>query len=228
MKKIYLILFIVPAVVFQARAQCHNTYFDYKEGTEIKMTSYNKKGKVEAENVLTYTEFKTSGKTTEVKVHMQGLDKKGKETMQTDYTMTCENNVIQFDLTYYMAGSMNGMEDMEYEITSENLEYPSVLKEGQTLNDASMEFRTVNSPMPFVLTMKMDNRKVVGKETITTPAGTFECFKISYDTHNTVGAVTVNSASIVYLAPKVGVVKIEHYRPNGNSMGYELLTSFKE
>jgi len=71
------------------------------------------------------------------------------------------------------------------------------------------------------------NREVIGKETITTPAGIFDCYVISYniDLNTNMGMSQSNSAK-QWIAEGVGMVKQEDYNKKGEITSSSLLTSF--
>jgi hypothetical protein len=71
---------------------------------------------------------------------------------------------------------------------------------------------------------------VAGKETITTPSGTYECYKITSNMamQTQMGIkMNVNMSSIEWIALKVGTVKSESYNKSGKLMGTTLLASWK-
>jgi len=210
-----------------AWAQCKNEYFDYKDGSFLELTSYNANGKVQGITALMYKEFRNSGNNTEATVQMEMKDKKGKTDYETEYAYHCENGTIKYDLTVMMASSMQGLKNMEITIESDNLEFPPNMKEGQSLKDASMVITTTNSPIPMKMEMKITNRKIAGKETVTTPAGTFECLKLTYDSHFTTMGAGKTSNHVVFIAKQVGTVKSEYYNSNGKLQGYDELTTIR-
>jgi hypothetical protein len=79
------------------------------------------------------------------------------------------------------------------------------------------------------MTVTITDRKVVGKESVTTPAGTFDCFKITSNSTiktKTVVGITMEFSAIEWLAPKAAIVKSESYK-KGKLQGYTLLTKLK-
>ena len=79
------------------------------------------------------------------------------------------------------------------------------------------------------MTMKFDikNRKVEKKDSITTPAGTFECYKITYN----MDMKTMFKRSIKvtqWLASGIGLVKTETYNQKGELEGYSELTKLEK
>ena len=76
-----------------------------------------------------------------------------------------------------------GMDDVTIEVTDQYMEFPSNPVAGQTLPDAESSMTvTMNGMQLMSMKMKTTNRKVVGNESVTTPAGTFNCVKYTYDT----------------------------------------------
>ena len=120
--------------------------------------------------------------------------------------------------------------EQELAVDSENLEMPSNLSVGQTLKDGSVKVTASGSGIPMAITVNITNRKVVGKESVTTPAGTYDCFKITSDiaTQTQMGIkMNVNISSIDWVTSKLGIIKSESYNKNGKSMGYTVLSSWK-
>ena len=79
--------------------------------------------------------------------------------------------------------------------------------------------------MPMKIKMDIIDRKVEAMETITTPAGTFETYKITSKSimKNQMGiSMTFEFDNVEWLAKEVGVVKSESFR-KGKSNGYTLL-----
>ena len=77
--------------------------------------------------------------------------------------------------------------------------------------------------------MKMEfnitDRKVEGKEMVTTPAGTFDCYKISYNTRLKM-LINMTYINVEYLSENYGVVRTETYKSKGNLVGYSLITQY--
>ena len=77
------------------------------------------------------------------------------------------------------------------------------------------------------MSVETTDRKVIGKETITTPAGSFNCFVITSTTDMKMG-MSQRSTSKQWITEKVGTVKSENYDKNGKISGSSLLTKFEE
>jgi hypothetical protein len=77
------------------------------------------------------------------------------------------------------------------------------------------------------MTTKVYNRKVEAIEKVTTEAGTFECYKISYDVFVD-GMIDFNSKGIEWIARDVGAVRSETYNKNGKLTGYTELIKLEK
>ena len=93
------------------------------------------------------------------------------------------------------------------------LEYPSSLKEGQTLPDASFDMDVkMESGVAASVSMDITNRKVEGKEKITTPAGNWEAYKITFHNKTIINMgipIPMNMQMTEWFVPDFGVVKTE-------------------
>ena len=77
------------------------------------------------------------------------------------------------------------------------------------------------------MTTKVYNRKVEAIEKITTEAGTFECYKITYDVF-TDAMIDINTKGIDWIARDVGTVRTENYNKNGKLTGYTELIKLEK
>ena len=75
---------------------------------------------------------------------------------------------------------------------------------------------------------KIDDRKIVAfNERITTPIGTWECMKISYDMEIKSFGIPVKVSVIEWFSGKVGIVRTDIFR-GGKLQEKRLLTNFKK
>ena len=127
---------------------------------------------------------------------------------------------------------MGAYENMEVEIDGDFLQLPSDLQPGMTLPDASVAIKMKKSGIEMMsLTILIFDRQVEKFESITTPAGTFNCAKIVYGVQSKMGQaipINVKTSGAEWLAKGTGMVKSEQYDENQNLMSYSLLTEFKQ
>ena len=151
--------------------------------------------------------------------------------MKGDLSFKCEDGTMYIDMRNFISQEqLEAFKSYEMTVEAENLEMPGKLSVGQSLKDGSVNVTAAGAPLPTSLNMKITERKVVAKETITTPAGTFECYKITSNIATTTQMgikMNLNFSSIDWIALKVGSVKSESYNKSGKLMGYTILTSWK-
>jgi hypothetical protein len=114
------------------------------------------------------------------------------------------------------------------------IEYPSKIEVGQTLKDADFKMDVeMNSGMNSSVNLKQHNRKVSSKEMLTTPAGTWEAYVISYDGNfqmkmGGLGLPAFNFTVKEWFVPNLGIVKTETYSKAGKLIGSSQITSIKK
>lgn len=231
MKKLSLVFAILFSLIqFSIAQDCSQSFYAMKEGTKIMMTNFSDKGKVTSTNETLIKSIKADGSNFNATVEATMKNDKGKViTEGKSYNVKCENGTIKLDISSMMMSDFaSQMKNMEVTISGSGIEIPSVLTEGMTLSDGTTEMKLGTNGMTF-MNMKFDikNRKVEKKESITTPAGTFSCFKISYDMDMKM-MVKRSIKAVQWLAPGVGLVKSESYNQKGELEGYTELTKFEK
>ncbi len=223
LKLVLLIFSIITSCYCYAQDAC-SVYYPFKQGTKFEMTNYNKKGKTES--VIKYSISKIEGNTATVDAAV--FDNKNKEITSTSYDMTCEGNSISIDFKSLISPEMlQQYKDMDVDVSGTNIELPNDLDIGKKLKDANMVMTINMGAMNMNITMDIVNRTVDAKENITTPAGTFNCFALSYDSQIKMGIKTSFTIK-EWIAEGVGVVKTESYNKKGKLMGYSELTSISK
>ena len=103
---------------------------------------------------------------------------------------------------------------------------------GTQLPDAVMHMEVINEGKTIsTIDISMTNRKVEANEDVVTPAGTFSCIKISFDSEMktaTMGiGIPVESKSVTWYSEKVGMVKSKTFSKDDKPMGSMMLSSIK-
>jgi hypothetical protein len=177
-----------------------------------------------------------SGNNVTTRARVTMYDKK-KELSSNEIEMICEDGVFKMDMRNFMPQGMESMDGVQIVFEGDQLTIPSDLSPGQSLKDLSFVVKIVsdNPAMKAMATntnVVVKNRKIVGKEKVTTAAGTYDCFKMTYDSESTVSIMgmkrTVNSSNVDYFSEGVGMVKTETYDEKGELNGYVELSSFKK
>lgn len=224
MKKYIIIPLILFVSALSGHAQCTNPFYEFKEGTKIYMQNYDGEnqlqGKTETE-VKDVTETVNGFKTT---VALKVIDKDDKIISEGSYGMECDNGTVKLDLSGFIpTKSLMAFGDMDIKVEMEEMEIPAKLYPGQELKDASLTVSAVNSPFPLSMQIIMKDRKIEGKQTITTPAGTFECYKLTYDMVIDFMMGSLVMKNVQYLTEKLGAVKTETYDSDSKLLNYTVL-----
>lgn len=221
-KFMVLMLGILSMTGIKAQTDCSN-FYPLKEGTKFQITSYGKKDKLAA--VIDYVVKKSSGNAATLSYQM--FDEKGKLILTSEYGVKCENEGVSIDFKSLAApGILEQYRDMELDITGTDILLPNTLSEGQTLPDADMFMTVKIVPISLKLTAKVFNRKVEGKETISTPAGTFECFVITHNHESKMG-IKFSGTSKQWLALGIGMVLQIDYNKRGEVISKSVLTKIE-
>lgn len=232
MKKLFESLLALVLILFLngLKAQDCRFYFPTDEGSVTEMANYDEKDKLQGSVKYTITGKETSGSKVTVGVNFESFDDKGKEAGSGDLEVRCENGVFYMDMKNFLSSQMmEGYEGTDMKIEATDMGYPSDLDVGKTLSDASIKITTEGAPMmSMATTVNITNRKVEAKESVTVPAGTFECYKISYDLNTKMMMMKVESKAVEWIAEGVGAVRTESYNKKGKLIGYTVLTAFNK
>lgn len=212
-------------------ADCDSLLF-FKEGTQTTMTSYNDDGKVTGTSKTIYSKVVKNAGSTVVTANQENFDKKGKSNSKSEYTIKCEKGTLYFDMKMMLPQQQaESYKDFEMTVEGADKEFPSNLVVGSTLKDANIKFMFktkdgMDMPM-MTMNIKVTNRKIEAKESITTPAGTFECYKLTEDVEmKTMFAVRMKTVS--WFNMEAGTVKTESFKENGKFTGKTELTELKK
>jgi len=227
MKKTLIITAVLWGMIATTTAQTGcSKFYPFKEGTKAEITNYNKKGKKAGTIEYTILNRKqtTDGEIATMKSSVK--DEKGKLIVETDYDITCDGNKISVDYKSMVSPMMmEQFKNVDYDITGTDLEIPNNLSVGQSLPDANMKMNINMAGINMDMELLITDRKVTGKESVTTPAGTFECFIITSNMSAKMGVEKISNIK-QWIAEGVGMVKQEDYDSRGNVNSNSLLTKF--
>jgi hypothetical protein len=228
MRTLFLGIIFFGFAILHGYSQCSNPYYQLKNGTFIATENYDEKDKLQGRAESRVTELNETPDGYVATINYKVFDKKDKLVSEGNYQCECNNGEIRIDMKAFIPQeSLEAYKDMEVEIVSDDMQIPANLSVGQTLPDATFAMKTKNSPIPMNMTFNMTNRKVEGEESVTTPAGTFECMKISYNVQSKMMMMNMNLKAVQYLSKNGGAVKTESYKSNGSLVGYTIMTKFE-
>jgi hypothetical protein len=208
---------ILPVLLLFSMASfsqnCSGFYYLQNNKT-IEMTITNKKGKDVGKNIYTIANVQRSGSTVTSTVNSEFITSNGKSVAKATNVIKCTNGIIMMDLKMFIPSTQQEQMGTVSSAGGEAyLEYPSNMKEGDMLKDGqfSMDYKS-STGLNGHVSVDITNRKVGGKESITTAAGTWDCYKITYHSKvviKIVLGIPMNSDVTEWYAPGFGVVKTE-------------------
>ncbi len=230
MKKIFTLLLFIVVLNVAAVAQDCSQFVNNANGKKLTYINLNAKGNQQMTAV--YTSVKKDATT--VAIHAEISDKNGKSMGTGDSEMICDGNAIKIDMKSFIpAASMKQGMDMKISGEAKYITFPAAMQAGQSLDDGTVTIDMDNNGAQMIQ-MEMDfvNRKVESAETITTNAGSFDCYKITYDATTKVKmagiGIPFRMKITEWYSPKLGRdVKSETYNKNGKLMGTMILDSIK-
>jgi hypothetical protein len=228
MKRIVLTAVAVLMLLNLGMAQDCSKFIGAVNGKKMVYANMDAKGRNAGK--FNYTMTKKDAAT--VAIHTEVLDKDGKSIGTSDSEAKCNGNVISIDMKSFIpASSMKQFNNMKMEGDAKYLVYPLNMKAGQTLEDGTVTINIINNGSPMGnFQMDLTNRKVEQAESISTAAGSFDCFRITYDAMIKVKMMgigfPVHMHVTEWFAPKLArPVKSETYTKNGKLAGSMVLES---
>lgn len=215
-------------------AQDCKTFLYMTTNAQVQMTLYDKKGKQSGIQTWKIGNVKKEGNSFFSTINTTMQDEKGKEIANSAGTYKCTNGVLQADMKMAMPQQQaETMKPTEAKMSGAYLEYPYNMSVGQQLKDAQMNIdMDMKSGMVSKVSFKEINRKVAAKEQITTPAGAWEAYVISYDgnmrTEMAGIGIPFNFSVKEWFVPGVGIVKTETYGKGGKMVGSTMITSIRK
>lgn len=226
---------LLLAVPTYAQTDCSD-YQLLRENATYELLSYNNKDRQTGRMTYNVTNVDRTGDRVEATIHSQVYDNKDKLATEGDFKIGCENGAIWMDMRSLMnqQNAMEGQPDMEMTMQGDKMLYPNNLQAGQKLEDGTMTMEMKNKgngQSMMTMVMKVTDRTVEGKESIKVPAGTYDSYKIRYNTEMENRAMGMKMPgmrieTVEYYVPEIGMVRSETYR-NGKLQSYTVLSKIE-
>lgn len=227
-KSLFATAVLIVTFITGLRAQDCVYFFPANQGSSVETMSYDGKNKLTGINIQRVTSKEVNGDEVKITVETENFEAGGKSNGKSSIEYFCRNGIFYIDMKKFIDPSMKEQyKDMEVNIEASDMALPPSMKAGDLLADSyvSMSVST-NGIALFSFKIRIYNRKVEGTETITTTAGSFECFKISYEVETTT-MFTIKTKGTDWIAKNTGVVKSESYDATGKLLGYSVITKIK-
>jgi hypothetical protein len=243
MRKYQMACFLAFAVLGTARAQDCNQFLLLQKDKTIEVSIYDKKGEPNGKQVYTIKDVSSSGGTVTGTVNSEQFDKNSNSKAKATSTIQCSCGEFRMDMKLMLPQQQaEKYGDAEVNAKSSFLSYPVNMKVGDAPPDGSFTMDLSHSgggpggppgaggppgPPGFKqsLTMTISDRKVIAQESVTTTAGTWNCFKITYKCKVGVKtgpfSIPVSFEGTEWYALGLGIVKTE------SKYGSTAITSIK-
>lgn len=203
-------------------AACNKLVF-FETGAEIEAKSYNAEGAEISSQLTKILSVQNEDGMTVAKVEGTDIQAGDGKTSNVKYNLKCDGNKLYFDMaSMFRAEKKEG--DASFE--SSMIEYPINISAGETLPDATGTMSSERNGKKVSIKYHYKNRKVEGKEDVTTTAGTWSCYKISNAVEVDMDIPGMDERSkkmmeamkdkmktttTTWFAPDFGIVKMEMY-----------------
>ena len=244
MRRYQIACLLVFALLGTAQAQDCNQFLLLQKDKTIEISIYDKKGQPNGKQVYTVKDVSTSGGTVTGTINTEQFDKNSNSKAKATSTLQCSGGEFRMDMKLMLPQQHSEKYgDAEVNAKSSFLSYPGNLKVGDTPPDGSFTMDLSHNssgpggpgappagppgPPGFKqsLTMTISDRKVLAQESVTTTAGTWNCFKISYKCKVGVKtgpfSIPATFDGTEWYAPGFGIVKTE------SKYGSTAITSIK-
>ena len=208
MKRMIPILLATLAAVMPLRAQY---YFATHVGSQVSYRIYNNKGDLMGSYDETIKSIRAES-TDDIFVVLEQVyfDKDGKHLLK-DKSSNLSLYVKDGEVTVNIETIKKGMTTQDLMMKGCVLYVPSDIKTGDVLPDRNLSVRVGN----IGGTIRLTERKVLGMEKVTVPAGTFQAAKVQEKQKTRVAIVTEEVTIITWMVKDLGCVRQESYDSKG-------------
>ncbi|MBI9058698.1 hypothetical protein L3049_01520 [Labilibaculum sp. DW002] len=228
--RIFYTILILLSISFSSFAQRDNTYLPSKRNFKIKYVSYDAKDRRE------YTEvWQLVGKSKQNRLIQYNIE--SEITTRKQNTFYQYFRLVSKDSVFYVGSErylnpieLDSYQRMVIKISSDSVAIPIKPKIGQMLPEATCEASILRGTGSVLMSMNvlLVNRKVDAIENISTPAGTFNCYKISTDKITYSGIKKKKTKVYEWYSINVGLVRMEEYHSKGKLISYKVIESLAQ
>lgn len=219
MKNLILTPFLLVSLLIPAFAQTNcEGYYPFEKGVFYQQSFYDSKGKLSTVSDVTIDEVKAIDGGWEAHFQTVMTDAKGKESGTGQYSAQCIDGMIIIDVKQLLSSDMLAKyEDMDVSFSGEGMRWPNQLAEGQELPGGNTHVEIGENGFTIVtIDFEVTDRKVLGKETIDTPIGPYECFKVTETINYKVLFSKQKLTSVSWYAKNKGLMRQESFDSKGN------------
>ncbi|HRA60092.1 MAG TPA: hypothetical protein PLG30_10790 [Bacteroidia bacterium] len=175
------------------------------------------------------TEVKSKDIVSKNEVEIVDVQENEIKTKSITYAYGATQQVVIWSKVRYDENSVSyylGSPEITFqEGSSEWMSYPVNPEVGTVLPDITMKGKIYSEGIKLSFKANFVNQKVILKETITTPAGTFDCYLLTYTMSSQMLLIKIKSDVKCWISDKFGIIKIEGYIGKGELQSTSILES---
>ncbi|WP_192820729.1 hypothetical protein [Rufibacter sp. LB8] len=148
-----------------------------------------------------------------------------------EFTIRCVGDTLYLDAMMLMREqALKAFEGKDFDYIRKDVAYPQNLQVGMTLPNGKLGVRVRSASATITqVSMTATDRKVIAQEKITTPAGTFDTYKISYQYVVHLDALGMPLRDVYqveeHFSLEHGIVKVQFFTKRGKkAKGMELIS----
>ena len=230
--KVLMILAVALSSGLTSSAQICNTYYFMKANSTVEQSHFDDKGKLSLTTEYKVGDVSSVDNGSEAAIMQKVFDKKGKIISEGTAKIRCDGDNLFIDMKLSMpVGPVAPGGNVEASSKKVYLPYPKNIKAGDKLENAQFSMSLDQGSIIQTIEMFVRNRQAEAEESVTTPAGTWNCVRISFEMEmvsRTMGIpIRVRMKGTEWYAPGFGVVKTESFSKNGKLAGTSEITSIK-
>jgi hypothetical protein len=205
MKKL-IFLFTLFLAASKLSGQDCSQYVFMKKGRTIEMTSFNAGGNIIRRAVMLINDVTTANGITTATVEAQNFDKNGQPRSKNTVTYKCNNGTLNIDISAMMPQQGN------FQLSTAYFKYPPGMKVGDHFENVTMTMTMNMGSKTVKSTTIVTDRTVADQESVTTPAGTWTCFRMTYKMTTTMeglNALPYTTMATEWYVPNFGIVEYQ-------------------
>lgn len=212
-------------------SQACGNYYYFVDNKKVEITTYDRKNNPSLVIIYSISNVNPNSEGYQSEVMSVAKDSEGNILSSGEGTFKCVNGDLLADMhitTPVTAGQFSGMET---KVTPAYIVYPADMQIGATLPPTTFHAEIFQNGNHFAsLDYTIEQRNVEAREEVTTPAGTWDCLRISYRMTvkmNMGISVSSHYTIVEWFAPGFGLVKTIHYNKKGKIAGSAQLTKLE-
>ena len=209
---------------------CGGAFYQPKPDASFTLTTYNAKGKPALSATHQYKSVDKTAKGITARVDVETFDDKDRSMGTNSYDLTCEGGTVKLNMREFAMMGAPTPGNLDVKASGDDLLLPASLQAGQALGGANFAIQARLGQVKIMdRNFTVKDRKVEGMETMETPAGKFECYKITYltDVEGMLGK-SRTFRTVVWYAKGPGMVRNESYDDKGKMTGYTELIKYSK